>query len=148
MNDYKGTSQSRFRHPKEYCDSLKSIVSTKSCVFCKRAHYSDKCCYVTDIEGRKKVIKFEKICHKCLLLGHFIKDCRNKGKCFKYKSTNHHTAVCEQQRNFTSRKIDNSNSTLLVSATSSVLLQTLDCYILNPAEEKAMQIMILISTDI
>ena len=34
----------------------------------------------------------------------------------------------EQPRIFTPRELDNSNSTLLVCATSSVLLQTLDCY--------------------
>ena len=63
---------------------------------------------------------------------------------FWTKSRGHHTAICEQERRVTPRDTD--NSTLLVSATSSVLLQTSDCYILNPAKEKAMKIKVLLDS--
>ena len=78
--------------------------------------------------------------------GILLKIVEAKGKGFKCKSSNHHTAVCEQQRKFTLREIDNSNSALVVRATSNVLLQPLDCYMLYTPEEKAMKIKILMDS--
>ena len=65
----------------EYCrKTTHSLVgiqkpSRRNCVFCGKSHYSDKCENITDFAIRKKILREEKRCFKCLLNGHVIKNC-------------------------------------------------------------------------
>ena len=85
----------------EYCrKNTHSLVgiqksSIRNCVFCRKSHYSDKCENITDIAIRKKIMREEKRCFKCLLNGHVIKNCRVNYKCFNCQRKNHHTAICD-----------------------------------------------------
>ena len=86
----------------EYCrKTTHSLVviqkpSRRNCVFCGKSHYSDKCENITDIAIRKKILREEKRCFKCLLNGHVIKNCRANYKCFNCQGKNHHTAICDR----------------------------------------------------
>ena len=40
------------------------------CAFCSQNHYHDKCNVVTDYESRKNIFWQNKLCFKCLRLGH------------------------------------------------------------------------------
>ena len=86
----------------EYCrKTTHSLVgiqkpSRRNCVFCGKSHYSDKCENITDMAIRKKILREEKRCFKCLLNGHVIKNCRANYKCFNCQRKNHHTAICDR----------------------------------------------------
>ena len=75
---------------REYCRK------TKNCVFCGKGHYSNECENITDIAIRKKLLREEKRCFKCLLNGCIIKNCRANYKCFNCQGKNHHTAICDR----------------------------------------------------
>ena len=142
----------------EYCrKTTHSLVgiqkpSRGNCVFCGKSHYSDKCENITDIAIRKKILREEKRCFKCLLNGHVIKNCRANYKCFNCQGKNHHTAICDRLKCIKSdakeTKIvtanDNSKSdenvSMLVDAKTDVLLQTADCIISNPSETKSLKV--------
>ena len=60
----------------EYCTKTTQLLigiqkpSRRNCVFCRKSHYSDKCENITDIAMKKKILREEKRCFKCLLNGH------------------------------------------------------------------------------
>ena len=142
----------------EYCrKTTHSLVgiqkpSRRNCVFCGKSHYSDKCEDIADIVIRKKILREEKCCFKCLWNGHVIKNCRANYKCFNCQGKNHHTAICDRLKCIKSdakeTKIvtanDNSKSdenvSMLVDAKTDVLLQTADCIISNPSETKSLKV--------
>ena len=62
----------------------------------RKSHYSDKCENITDVVIRKKILREEKCCFKCLLNDHVIKNCRTNYKCFNCQGKNHHTAICDR----------------------------------------------------
>ena len=66
--------------------------------FCKENHYSDKCTAVTDLIARREIVKNNKLCFRCLMSNHGIRNCRSKRKCFKCQSDRHHTAICDYDK--------------------------------------------------
>ena len=125
-------------------------------MFCKKSRYSDKCENITDIAIRKKILQEVKLCFKCLLNGHVIKNCRANYKCFKCQGKNHHTAICDRLKcsksdaketeNVTANddNKNNENVSMLVDAKTDVLLQTADCIISNPSETKSLKVKVLL----
>ena len=125
-------------------------------MFCKKSRYSDKCENITDIAIRKKILQEVKLCFKCLLNGHVIKNCRANCKCFKCQGKNHHTAICDRLKcsksdaketeNVTANddNKNNENVSMLVDAKTDVLLQTADCIISNPSETKSLKVKVLL----
>ena len=60
----------------------------------------------------KKIVWKNRLCFKCLYLGHSIKSCQKKGKCFLFfscKSQNHHTVICEKLESPTPQITENEN---------------------------------------
>ena len=122
----------------------------------RKSHYSDKCENVTDIAIRKKILREEKRCFKCLLNGHVIKNCRANYKFFNCQGKNHHTAICDRlkciksdakETKIVTANDDNKNDEnvlMLVDAKTDVLLQTVDCIISNPSETKSLKVKVLL----
>ena len=148
---------------KEYCrKTTHSLVgiqkpSRRNCEFCGKSHYSDKCENITDIVIRKKILREEKRCFKCLLNGHVIKNCRANYKCFNCQGKNHHTAICDRLKCIKSDaketeivtpndgKKNDENVSMLVDSKTDVLLQTAYCIISNPSETKSLKVKVLLN---
>ena len=146
----------------EYCrKTTHSLVgiqkpSRRNCVFCGKSHYSDKCEDIADIVIRKKILREEKCCFKCLWNGHVIKNCRANYKCFNCQGKNHHTAICDRLKciNKDAKETEivtandgnknNENVLMLVESKTDVLLQTVDCVISNPSETKSLRVKVLL----
>ena len=130
--------------------------SRRNCVFCGKSHYSDKCENITDIAIRKKILREEKCCFKCLLNDHVIKNCRTNYKCFNCQGKNHHTAICDRLKCIKSDAKEteivtandgnknDENFSMLVDAKTDVLLQTADCIISNLSETKSLKVKVLL----
>ena len=60
-----------YKHLRNSTHSLLGIQkhSRKNCVFCGKLHYSDKCQNVIDVSIRKKILRNEKRCFRCLMTG-------------------------------------------------------------------------------
>ena len=128
----------------------------RNCVFCGKSHYSNKCENITDFAIRKKIVREEKRCFKCLLNGHVIKNCRDNFKCFNRQGKNHYTAICDRLKCIKSdakeTKIvmandgnkNDENVSMLVDAKTDVLLQTADCIISIPSETKSLKVKVLL----
>ena len=147
----------------EYCrKTTHSLVgiqkpSRGNCVFCGKSHYSDKCENITDIAIRKKILREEKRCFKCLLNGHVIKNCRANYKCFNCQGKNHHTAICDRLKCIKSDAKEteivtpndgnknDENVSMLVDSKTDVLLQTAYCIISNPSETKSLKVKVLLN---
>ena len=125
-------------------------------MFCGKSHYSDKCEDIADIVIRKKILREEKCCFKCLLNDHVIKNCRANYKCFNCQGKNHHTAICDRLKciNKDAKETEivtandgnknNENVLMLVESKTDVLLQTVDCVISNPSETKSLRVKVLL----
>ena len=125
--------------------------------FAERSHYNDKCENITDdIAIRKKILRKEKRCFKCLLNCHVVKKCRANYKCFNCQGKNHHTAIYDRLKCIKSDAKEteiltandgnknNENVSMLVDAKTDVLLQTADCIISNPSETKSLKVKVLL----
>ena len=65
-----------------------------SCVFCQLEHPSWKCTVITDVKGRKSILRNKGRCFLCLKYGHVVRTCRSNTQCFKCRSR-HHASICE-----------------------------------------------------
>ena len=105
------------------------MIGTKFlvCASCSKDHYHDKCSVVTNFEERKEIARKNRLCYKCLIRGHHLRNCRNKRNCFHCKASNPHTAICNKYGR-KEKSEDNVEFTNQVSNLSSshtaVLLQT------------------------
>ena len=130
--------------------------SIRNCVFCGKSHYSDKCENITDIAIRKKILREEKRCLKCLLNGHVIKNCRANYKCFNCQRKNHHTAICDCLKCIKSDTKEteivtandgnknDENASMLVDAKTDILLHNADCIISSASETKSLKMKVLL----
>ena len=146
----------------EYCrKTTHSLVgiqksSIRNCVFCGKSHYSDKCENITDIAIRKKILREENCCFKCLLNGHVIKNCRANYKCFNCQRKNHHTAICDCLKCIKSDTKEteivtandgnknDENASMLVDAKTDILLHNADCIISSASETKSLKMKVLL----
>ena len=125
-------------------------------MFCGKSHYCDKCENIIDIAIRKKILREEKRCFKCVLNDHVIKHCRSNYRCFNCQGKNHHTAICnrlkfiksdaKETKNVTAND-DNKNDenfSMVADAKIDVLLQIDDCIMLNPSETKSLKVKVLL----
>ena len=119
----------------------------KPCAFCKQNHYHDQCSVVTDFNARKEIVWKNKLCFKCLTPGHSKRECRNKNKCYRCKSYNHHTAICDKEERQESH-IGNEKSTgvNIVNSKTSVLLQTASGIISDTKESRNLTVKILLDS--
>lgn len=78
---------------------LVSGQSSKICVFCgKNNHYSSDCYkseHMTIVE-KEDIIKKNKICFKCLRIGHIAKSCKVKLNCGLCKKSGHCKPMCPE----------------------------------------------------
>ena len=122
------------------------------CAFCKQNHFHDRCTVVTDLNERKEIVHKNRLCFKCLFRGLPIRNCHNKRNCFKCKSSNHHTAICEKVNLNRSVRVDyDENNTKakeqisnLVSSRTTVLLQTAYGLISDNTEKGSLPVKILL----
>ena len=149
-----GILQKNYTFISWYSDTLE----IKLC-FAERSHYNDKCENITDdIAIRKKILRKEKRCFKCLLNCH-VKKCRANYKCFNCQGKNHHTAIyirlkCiksdAKETKIVTTNDDNKNDenvSMLVDVKTDVLLQIADCIISNPSETKIFKVKVLLDSD-
>ena len=125
-------------------------------MFCGKNHYSDKCENITNIAIRKKILREEKRCFKCLFNNHVMKSCRANYKCFNCQGKNPHAGICDclkrsksdaKETKIMTANDDNKNDenvSMLVDAKTNFLLQAADCIILNPSETKSLKVKILL----
>ena len=66
----------------------------KNCVFCGEDHYSASCERISEISGRKDIIKRDGRCFVCLAKGHRAAQCRSNKRCRKCNKR-HHQSICE-----------------------------------------------------
>ena len=130
--------------------------SRRNCVFCGKSHYSDKCENITYIAIRKKILREEKRCFKCLLNGQVIKNCRANYESFKCQGKNHHTSTCDclkciksdaKETEIVTANDGNKNGEnvlMLVDAKSDFLLQSADCIMSHPSETKSLKVKVLL----
>lgn len=64
------------------------------CVFCHEKHYSSECPKVKDPVLRKQTVMSNKLCLNCFREGHFVRECKAKGRC-RNCGRKHHTALCQ-----------------------------------------------------
>ena len=69
-----------------------------SCTYCRRNHASSRCDVITDINGRKAILRRKAKCFICLKSGHIARHCSSTWKCFKCRGR-HHLSICDQSRN-------------------------------------------------
>ena len=95
------------------------------CAFCSKNHFLDKCTAVTDVSERRKVVRSERLCYKCLLKEHAARNCRSKRVCFICKSSNHHTAICTKNEVVEENQNEgiNNQTVNVANSSTSVLLQ-------------------------
>ena len=67
-------------------------------MFYDQPHKSQYCRSVTNIQSRKKIISYKKLCFNCLGSGHISKQCLSQIKCFKC-GRHHHVALCIDTQN-------------------------------------------------
>ena len=111
-------------------------------------NYITFCQNVIDVSIRKKILRNKKRCSRCLMTGHIIlKNCRTSYKCYNCRGKSNHTSICESTTNVDDKndsidgnKEDEEKVTMLIDATTDVLLQTADCIISNPRETKTLRI--------
>ena len=140
-----------------YTGNTKSLA----CAFCKHNHYPDKCNVVTEIRQRKEIVRKNRLCYKCLFSGHPIRKCRSRYNCFKCKSTNHHTAICDKDyrppgdyssnndhRDTADPLKDQIDATVtyLVNSRTPVLLQTANAVISDNTENRSHPVRILLDS--
>ena len=116
------------------------------CAFCEQNHYHDKCNVVTEIERRKEIVRKNRLCFKCLHVGHPIRKCTSRTRCYRCKSSSHNTAICEKDWNKPPNKKDEAeqDSSLVINSQTSVLLQTANGMISDNSEQRSRQIKILL----
>ena len=78
--------------------------SRKNCVYCGKLHYSDEFQNVIDVSIRKKILRNERRCCRCLMAGHILKNCRTSYKCYNCRGKNPHTSICENTTNIDDKK--------------------------------------------
>ena len=108
-------------------DALMTGTRLLICAFCSKNHYHDKCSVVTDFEERKEIVRRNRLCFKCLVKGHNIRNCRNKRNCFNCKASNHHTAICgkyDRKRKFEENVESINQVSNFIGSQTTVLLQT------------------------
>ena len=127
-------------------------------MFYGKSHCSDKCENITGIVIRKKILREEKRCFKCLLNDHVIKNCWANYKCFNCQGKYHHTAIgdhfkciksdVKETKIVTAHDNDKNdeNVSMLVDAKTDVLLQTGDYIISNPSETKSLKVKVLLDS--
>ena len=128
--------------------------SRTSCGLCGKLHYKSKCHYVTVVSIKKKILRNEKRCFRCLMKGHI---CKTSYKCYNCQGKNDHTSICgnttimDVEKDSKSQKptFDNSEEneervTMLTDGKTDLLLQTADCIVSNPRETKILQINVLL----
>ena len=113
-------------------------------------HYGDKCQNVIEISVRKKILRDEKRCFRCLMAGHILlKNYITSYKCHKCQGKNHCTLICDNTINIDDKKdsksqkpavIDSEENeekvAMLIDAKADLLLQTAECLISNRRETK------------
>ena len=127
--------------------NLMTINSKIKCCFCDQNHYADKCNVVTDLTTRREIIRNNKLCFRCLIPNHSIKNCRSHKKCYKCNSSKHHTAICddgERRNDFEEKDKEEAASLLANNKDVSVLLQTAKATITDTIEKKHKNIRILL----
>lgn len=117
----------------------KQIEKKLSCVFCGKSHGSTDCSFALTLspEQRKQSLIKKGACFRCLKLNHVASQCRLKIRCSNcYRC--HHFLLCPNivKKDFRAEEkpecFANQDETLAsVTATPSVLLQTLDVTIRN-----------------
>ena len=111
------------------------------CVFCHQNHYSDKCTVMTDVDRRKEMVWRNRLCFKCLSTGHPIRKCRSKFNCYRCRSANHHTAICDKDLMKMRQTIKvEEESSLVVNSQTPVLRQTASGIIFDHGENKSKKI--------
>ena len=80
-------------------------------MFCRSNHYSDKCTIVTDVKGRKDILRNSNCCFNCFKSEHMSRNCSTAKKCF-YCKANHNFVSCEKKNNNEQQNIDSHSSSL------------------------------------
>ena len=69
-----------------------SLMSQRSCVFCKGSHSPKDCKVIADNQARKEFVKQRNLCFNCLGR-HKVSTCTSKHRCRKCRRK-HHTSLC------------------------------------------------------
>ena len=72
--------------------SQPSLMSQRSCVFCKGSHSPKDCKVIADNQARKEFVKQRNLCFNCLGR-HKVSTCTSKHRCRKCRRK-HHTSLC------------------------------------------------------
>ena len=102
---------------------------TRTCVFCKGDHSSDRCSVITDMEVRKILLRTYKRCFICLNQGHINQNCSKKNGCYFCKGL-HNSAICNNRDK--KEAPENTNVNFSFSEKDFVFLQTAEViYLIN-----------------
>ena len=71
--------------------------SRRICIYCDGDHKPVECQNVNNVNERRKIITFKRLCFNCTRGGHRANDCTSKGKCFICGSK-HHTSICDRPK--------------------------------------------------
>ena len=122
-----------------------------NCAFCHGSHPSVTCESVTDIEGRKRILRNSGRCYNCLRKNHLSRNCHSSSKCSNCQGR-HHTSICEKgtplkgvstTKEFSrldpeapSFTTNTTTNTLCSTQGRAILLQTARTVAYNPAKPK------------
>ena len=101
---------------------------TKTCVFCKGDHWSDRCSVITETEARKLLSRNHKRCYICLNQGHISQNCLKKNGYYFCKGL-HNSAICNNRDK--GETPENTNVNFPTSGKDFVLLQTAEVNLFN-----------------
>ena len=113
---------------------------TKTCVFCKGDHWSDRCSVITEMEVRKTLLRTYKRCFICLNQGHISQNCSKKNGCHFCKGLNN-SAICNNRDK--KETSENTNVNFSFSEKDFVLLQTTEVNLFNKSNCAEVKIKIL-----
>ena len=139
-----GQPTSEPREQPHTATTLLSGNSATSCCYCKQQHTAEACTSVKGIEDRKQTLRKFGRCFICLRKGHISRECRSRLRCSKC-SARHHVSICGQVSNEGPIPVAGSaslnpgappfqtpTSTLYISTSKNVLLQTAQVVLYNP----------------
>ena len=113
--------------------------------YCRRNHSSSKCDVITDVNGRKAILRRKATYFVCLNPGHIARHCTSTWKCFKCRGR-HHISICEQPKFQDGQYNQNqdfrvSSHTGVTTTHHTTLLQTAQANISNNGTSKTTRVL-------
>ena len=76
------------------------------CVYCSGDHYSASCAKVADKSSRLEILRKDRRCFVCLMVGHTVAQCDRK-RCCRRCQGKHHQSICEHSFQTTNQVLGN-----------------------------------------